>query len=109
MSKIALFQTLEDRFGREHATALAEFIEHQQDPAQSRYATKDDLKDLELRLIKDIAKTREELGKDIAKTREELGKDIAKTREDMITRLNWSTIIQVLTTVGALAAIAKVI
>jgi hypothetical protein len=87
MNQIAAFQSLEDRFGREQATAIAEFMSSKNDPDLSRFVTKEDLTNLELRLVKELA----------------------KTREDMITRMNWTTIIQVLTTVGALIAIAKII
>lgn len=97
MTRISAYTALQDSFGKEQAQALAEFVESQEGPDLSRFATKDDLKDLELRLIKDTSKTREDLTK-----------EIAKIREDMIIRMNWTTIIQVLTTVGALVALAKV-
>ncbi len=104
MTRISAYTSLQDQFGKEQAQALAEFIESQDGPHLSRYASKDDiqsvkqdLKDLELRLTKDLSKTREDLSK-----------EISKSREDMITRMKWSTIIQVLTTVGALVALAKI-
>ena len=97
MTRISAYTALQERFGKEQAQALAEFVESQEGPDLSRLATKDDLKDLELRLIKDASKTREDLSR-----------EIAKAREDMITRMNWTTIIQVITTVGALVALAKV-
>ena len=104
MTRISAYTALQENFGKEQAQALAEFVESQEGPDLSRYASKDDiqvvrqdLKDLELRLVKDASKTREDLSK-----------EIAKVREDMITRMNWSTIIQVITTVGALVALAKV-
>ena len=96
MTKISAYTALQESFGNEQAKALAEFVESQDKPDfsklvtkddLSRFSTKDDLKDLELRFTKEIA----------------------KTREDMISRTNWATIIQVLTTVGALLALSKVL
>ena len=109
MTKIGAYNVLQERFGKEQAQAIAEFVELQEGPDLSQFATKEDLRNLELRLVKDGANTREELRKEIASTREEFTKEIAKVREDMIARMNWTTLIQVLTTVGALIALAKLI
>lgn len=94
MTRISAYNALQESFGNEQAKALAEFLESKEGPDLSRFATKDDVKNLELKL------TDLEL---------RLTKEIAKTREDMISRTNWATIIQVLTTVGALLALSKVL
>jgi hypothetical protein len=103
MTRIAAFQSLEDRFGREQATALAEYIESQDKPDFSRLATKEDLARFA---------TKEELQavkQDLASLELRLVREIAKTREDMLSRMNWTAIIQVLTTIGALIALSKII
>lgn len=101
MTKIRAYTALQDQFGREQAQVLAEFIESVEGPDLGQLATKDDvfvlkdditalksdLKDLEIRLLKELA----------------------KSREDMIRRTSWATIIQVLATIGAMAALAKLI
>lgn len=116
MPRIAAYNALQDHFGREQAQVLAEFVESQDGPDLSQFATKGDLKDLELRLTKDLATLREEIGSsreefkgEIASLRVEFKSEIAKTREEMLTRMNWAVIIQVLTTVGALVTLAKLI
>jgi hypothetical protein len=105
MTRLSAFTALQDRFGKEEAKALAEFVESQDGPSLSHLSTKDDMqalrqdfKDLELRIIKEISLSREE-----AATRD------AKTREDMISRIYWATIIQVVALLGGIVALAKII
>ena len=115
MTRISAYTSLQDQFGKEQAQALAEFIESQDGPDLSRYTSKEDIQAVRQDLKNDIQAVKQDLKdlelrltKDLSKTREDLSKEIAKSREDMITRMNWSTIIQVITTVGALVALAKI-
>lgn len=87
MTKIAAYTALQDAFGKEHAQLLAEYLEVQDEKNLARLATKDDLKDLEIRLLKEMA----------------------KSREDLLTRLQWTAFIQIITTIGALITLAKLL
>ena len=116
MTKLRAYTAWQDQFGKEQAQTLADFIESQESPDLSRLVTKDDLQLLrqdtkdEIQLIRQDMKDLEiRLIKELAQNREESNQGIAKAREDMISRMNWTTIIQVLTTIGALAALAKII
>jgi hypothetical protein len=87
MTKIAAFTALQDAFGKEHAQVLAEFLEVQDEKKFDQLTTKDDLKDLEIRLLKEMT----------------------RSREDLLTRLQWTSFIQIITTIGALIALAKLL
>jgi hypothetical protein len=111
-SWVAAFQTLEDRFGREQATALAEYIESQPGADVSRLATKEDL--VKFATKEDVQAIKQELTRfatkdELLALELRLVKEMAKTREDMLSRMNWTAIIQVLTTIGALIALSKII
>lgn len=92
---------MQDQFGKEQAQTLADFIESQDGPDLSRLATKDDVS-----LLKDDIQI---VRQDMKDLEIRLVKDMAKNREDMITRMNWNMIIQIVAIIGGLAALAKII
>ncbi len=97
MTKIAAYTALQDAFGREQARALADFLEQSQEkPDLSELATK-----------ADIVRLQQDFKQDMKDLRLDFVREIAKTREEFLNRLLWTTFLQVLTIVGAIVAIVK--
>lgn len=96
---------MQERFGKEHAEILAEFVESQDGPDLSRFSTKDDL----YLVRQDLKDEIQHLRQDMKDLELRLTKDMSKNREDMISRMNWNTIIQIVAIIGGLAALAKII
>jgi hypothetical protein len=95
MTRIAAFTALQKALGQESAEVVAEYVESQQVQQDlGHLATKDDLKDFKIELLKEFANVRQE---------------IAKTREEFLNRLLWTAFLQVLTIVGAIVALVKFI
>ena len=105
MTKIRAYTALQERFGKEQAEILAEFVESQDGPDLSRLASKDDLHLIRQDLKDEIQHLRQDM-KDLELR---LTKELSKNREDMISRMNWNTLIQIVAIIGGLAALAKIV
>ncbi len=107
MTRIAAFTALQKTLGQESAEVVAEYVEN-----QTQFASRDDLQLIRGELKAEFGALRSELKdlkiemlKEFANVRQE----IAKTREEFLNRLLWTAFLQVLTVVGAIAALVKFI
>ncbi len=116
MSAITAFTELQDRAGREVAQSIAAFVEEVRGQDLSQLATKADIHDLEQKIMAQNGILEQKIMAQGGSLEQKIlvqSNTIDQKLHDMENRLNirmqWTAFFQILTTVGALIALAKLL